>query len=78
MLTVQVKAATAPTRYGGEATETMSFHIGNLSSATDIYALVALHVEVVIFCTPEKMRKRFPVAWFTPDRTDATVRELFQ
>lgn len=76
MLAVQVKTASVPTRYTKHAAPSYRFHVGNLSPSTDIYALVALQAEVVVFCAPEEMRKSWPVELFTPDRMTASIREL--
>lgn len=76
MLALQVKTASVPIGYSHDRTPVYRFHVGNLSPTTDIYALVALHAEVVIFCTPQEMRKRWPVELFTPERMAASIREL--
>lgn len=76
MLAVQVKTTVVPLAYGKEATPHYKFHVGNLSPTTDVYALVALRAEVVVFCTPQEMRKRWPVELFTPERMTASIREL--
>ena len=77
MLTVQVKTASAPTCHGTERTFRVKFHIGNLGPSTDVYALVALHAEIVVFCRPDEMRKRFPVEYFTRQRMLASLEEHF-
>lgn len=76
MLTVQVKTACEPKRYGSDRKHMVYFHIGSMGASTDIYALVALHAEVVIFLRPEDMRKRFDPSLFTRERMDASIREL--
>lgn len=75
MLTMQVKTATAPIAYPGES-EKYHFYVDNLGPSTDVYALVALQVEVVVFCRPDVMRKRWPVDFFTAERMAASIREL--
>lgn len=76
MLTVQVKTGTEPVAYGREVTPHYGFYMGNLSASTDLYAFVALHVEVVLFCQPDEMRKRWDANLFTRERMEASIREL--
>lgn len=76
MLTVQVKTATQPKCYGHDRLLKYCFHVGNLAASTDLYALVALQAEVVLFCTPQEMKKRWDVELFTPERMVALIREL--
>lgn len=76
MLTVQVKTATEPKCYGHDRQPKYCFHVGNLAASTDLYALVALRAEVVLFCAPEDMKKRWDVELFTPERMVASIREL--
>lgn len=75
MLTVQVKTARQPRKHGKERPK-MHFCVDSLAPSTDVYALVALHVEVVLFCRPEDMRKRFEPELFTRERMEASIREL--
>lgn len=76
MLTVQVKAASRPSVYSHDKTPRYRFHIGNLGVSTDLYALVALQAEVVLFCRPEEMRRCWAVELFTAERMEASIMEL--
>jgi hypothetical protein len=76
MLTVQVKAAAEPKRYGMAAQASYCFYVQNLAANTDVCALVALQPQVVIFCRPDEMRKRWAVELFTEERMAASIREL--
>lgn len=75
-LTVQVKTASEPKCYGHDRRPMYRFFVGNLAESTDIYALVALQAQVVVFCPPKDMRKRWEVDLFTPERMEATIQEL--
>lgn len=76
MLTMQVKTASGPTQYGTDRASSYRFHVGNLGASTDVYALVALQAEVVLFCRPDEMRKRWAVDVFTPEQMEASIREV--
>lgn len=76
MLTVQVKTATDPKQYGLNREICYNFYVGNLGPSTDLYAVVALQAQVVLFCRPDEMRKRWKVELFTPERMEASIREL--
>ena len=68
-MTVQVKTATKPE---GEA---FRFFIGNIGKNTDLMALVALQLEVVVICPAHEMRQRWPVSDFTQERMLASIKE---
>lgn len=74
MLTVQVKTATEPK--GRDRAPIYQFYVQNLAPSTDLYAVVALQAEVVLFCRPDEMRTRWKVELFTPERMEASIREL--
>lgn len=76
MLTVQVKTASTPEARGHERTPAYRFYAQNLGASTDVYALVALHASVVVFCTPQEMRSRWHVSEFTAERMEASIKEL--
>lgn len=75
MLTVQVKTATAPSLHGKR--QTLKYFMGNVAQKSDVYALVALHAEIVLFCSPEEMRHRWPEDAFTAERMVTSIKELF-
>ncbi|MEY4863759.1 MAG: hypothetical protein RLZ51_1854 [Pseudomonadota bacterium] len=76
MLTVQVKSATEPTAYGKDKLQTYGFCFRSIGPNTDIYALVALQLEIVLFFRPEDMRRRVRPELFTRERMEASIREL--
>lgn len=76
MLTVQVKTATEPKLRGHERLK-YYFAGHGLAASTDVFALVALHAGVVLFCAPENMKRRMDPKAFTHERMDASIREHF-
>ena len=76
MMTVQVKTATEPRGYKRARTPRYWLNVTNLAASTDLYAVVALQPEVVVFFYPKDMRKYFDPSELTRDRMEASIKEL--
>ena len=68
-MTVQVKTTQRP------AGPVFRYFTGNVGKSTDLMALVALHLEVVLICPAHEMRQRWPVEKFTKEQMQASIRE---
>lgn len=68
-MTVQVKTASAPSG------QVYRFYSGNIGQNTDLIALVALQLEVVLIYPTNRMLQRFPVDQFTREEMAASIRE---
>lgn len=77
MLAVQVKTAQEPRQHKGDSRPLLHFGTDHLAASTDVFALVALHARVVVFCAPQDMKRRMDPEEFTSERMDASIKELF-
>ena len=77
MLCVQVKTATEPRQHKRDNRPLLHFGTDHLADSTDVFALVALHAGVVLFCAPQHMKRRIDPAEFTHERMSASITEHF-